>query len=207
MTVSYSTLTTATQFGGNAYHEFASQTDGTDKLLVILPGYGYTFEYPVLYYLRKAALELGYDVLSVQYGFQAAHVDMTSDTMPYVQEDVQAAFDTLPAHHYRQICVAGKSLGTFLAADLADKITAEHLSLILLTPIPGAVQMAGERPTLAVIGTADPRYTTDMIQNTPTLTWRVYDGLDHSLEKPGDWRASLTVLPEIIAACADFLAE
>lgn len=206
MTVKYSTLTTATQFGGHAYHELAAQADGADKLLVILPGYGYTFDYPVLYTLRRAALELGYDVLSVQYGFQAAHVDMTTDTMPYVQEDVHAAFAALPAANYRHICVAGKSLGTFLAAQFAESLSAEQVSLILLTPIPGAMQLAGERPTLALIGTGDPRYTPDMIQDTPTLAWRVYDGLDHSLEKPDDWRASLTVLPEIIAACADFLS-
>ncbi|MFN8449593.1 MAG: hypothetical protein U0521_13665 [Anaerolineae bacterium] len=34
-------------------------------LLVLLPGRGYTCDHPVLHYLRKAAADLGYDVLSV----------------------------------------------------------------------------------------------------------------------------------------------
>jgi hypothetical protein len=209
MSVKYQTITTDSRFGATAHHTFAQQADGSDKLLIILPGYGYTADYPVLYYLREAALELGYDVLSVEYGFQAAYVDLTPDNTPYVQEDIQAAIAALPQHNYPCICIAGKSLGTFLAAELTEKLSAEQLSLLLLTPIPGAVQMAATLPTLAIIGTADPRYAQiapDGMQDTSTLKWRVFDGLNHSLEVPDDWRASLAVLPEIIIMCADFLA-
>jgi hypothetical protein len=33
----------------------------------------------------------------------------------------------------------------------------------------------------------------------------ILDGLDHSLEVPGDWETSLDSLAEIIAACVEFL--
>jgi hypothetical protein len=38
------------------------------------------------------------------------------------------------------------------------------------------------------------------------VRWLVLDGLDHSLEAPGDWARSLDALHTVIAACTDFLA-
>ena len=206
MSVKFQTIATESRFGVTAHHLFMIQSDGADKLLIMLPGRGYTTEHPVLYYLRTTALSLGYDVLSVQYGFQAGHIDLTGENMPYVQDDIQAAVASISAHGYQHICVAGKSMGTPLAAGLAQTLSAEKTSLLLLTPVAGAAQMAGTIPALAIIGTADSLYQPDAIHDTPTLKWRVFDGLNHSLESPDDWRASLAVLPDIIAACAEFLA-
>jgi esterase/lipase len=205
MSVKFSTITAETPSGVTARHTFARQ-DESDQLLIILPGYGYMGDYPLLYYLRRSGLQRGYDVFSVEYGFQAAHTEFDFSKMPELQAEVNRTLGSLPARGYRRICIAGKSMGTPLAIGLAHTLSAPEISLILLTPISGAVQMAGDIPALAIIGTADSRYNPADIQNTPTLQWRVYDDLDHSLEKPGDWQASLAVLPDIIAACADFLA-
>ena len=206
MRIKMNTIATESRFGVTTHHLFMTQSDGADKLLIILPGRGYTSEHPVLYYLRKAALSLGYDVLSVEYGFQAGHIDLTGENMPYVQDDIQVAVASISGRGYQRICVAGKSMGTPLAAGLAQTLSPERISLLLLTPIAGAAQMAGTIPALAIIGTADYFYQPDTIQDTATLKWRVYDGLDHSLEIKNDWRGSLAILPDIIAACADFLS-
>jgi acetyl esterase/lipase len=205
MTVKFSTISTESRFGVTAHHLFMTQSDSTDKLLIMLPGRGYTTEHPVLYYLRKAAVSLGYDVLSVEYGFQAGHIDLTSENTPYIQDDIQAALAAISGRAYQRICVAGKSMGTPLAVELAQTLSAQQVSLLLLTPVTGAAQMAGKIPALAIIGTADYFYQPDAVQDTPTLQWRVFDGLDHSLEVKNDWRASLAILPDIITTCAVFL--
>lgn len=207
MAIQHSSIETESKFGTTAHHLLSTQEGGSDKLLIILPGRGYTTEHPLLYYLRSAALQLGYDVLSVQYGFQAAQIDVTIENMPYIQDDVQQAVKSVLARGYRKICIAGKSLGTPLAAELARSITDAQVSLLLLTPIGAAAQGLGAIPALAVIGTADAAYSADMIKDDDYLTWRVFEGLNHSLELRGDWRASLAVLPEIIGACAAFLGS
>jgi len=207
MAIQVSSIETQSRFGVKVHHALMMQEDGSDKLLVMLPGRGYTTEHPVLYYLRKAALQLGYDVLSVEYGFQAGHLDLTSENMPYLPDDVQAATQPVLARGYAQVCIAGKSLGTPLAAALARQISETRVSLLLLTPIAGATQGSGAIPTLAIIGTADAAYTPELVKDEPHLTWRVLEGLNHSLELKGDWRASLAVLPEIIAACEAFLDQ
>jgi hypothetical protein len=205
MTFQTSTIETQSRFGVTLHHPFMIQDGGSNKLLIMLPGRGYLTEHPVLFYLRRAALHLGYDVLSVQYGFQTTNADLTAETMPYIQDDVEQATKGILKRGYAQVCIAGKSMVTPLAADLARSITTASVSLILLTPVGKVTHGLGTIPTLAVIGTADTFYTPELVKDEAHLTWRVYDDLNHGLEKKGDWRASLAILPDIIAACETFL--
>jgi acetyl esterase/lipase len=207
MALQYETIQVESRFGVTAHSLFITQQGGSDKLLVMLPGRGYTNDQPVLYYLRMAALELGYDVLSVEYGFQAANIDLTPENTPFIQDDVNQATKQVLSRGYSHVCIAGKSLGTPLAAGLAENLTNTSVSLILLTPIGGVTLGLGSIPTLAIIGTADKQYVPEHVKDEPHLTWRVFDDLDHSLEKRGDWRASLAVLQTIITDCETFLRK
>ncbi|MBL8117192.1 MAG: hypothetical protein JNJ78_06650 [Anaerolineae bacterium] len=185
------------------YHE-----SGSENLLIQLPGRGYTTDYPVLYHLRIAAVQRGYDVLSVEYGFQAAHADFDPTHTPQLVEDVSRVIQTVRHRGYRRVCIAGKSLGTPLAVDAASAFTGLSRSLILLTPVGSSVQNTAGIPTLAIIGTADPLYAPEEIaayEGHPTLRWGVFEGLNHALEHRDDWQASLAVLPEIINLCLDYL--
>jgi hypothetical protein len=212
LNIKFETIAIGSRIGshiGVAHHTFAQQADGSDKLLIILPGYGYNNDFPVLYYLREAALSLGYDVLSIEYSFQADHTNFDMNNIRDLLNEVKAAVASPRFRNYQRLCIAGKSLGTVFAFGLAEHLSAKYRSLILLTPVSGAVQMAHAFPTLAIIGTADALYTQvapDIVPTRPNLTWRVFDGLDHSLEVKGDWHASLAILPDIITACADFLS-
>lgn len=205
----FSAITVESRFGVTLSNVFITQDSPSEKLLIMLPGRGYTCDHPVLYYLRRAAVQQGYDVLSVQYGFQTSGVDLNAENVAYLQHDVHQAAGQALARGYKRVCVAGKSLGTPLAAELARSRTQEAVSLLLLTPIGGAMQGLGSIPTLAIIGTADALYNAEEVaayQNHPTIRWKVFDDLNHSLEVPHDWEASLAVLSEVIRACADFIA-
>ncbi len=173
-------------------------------LLAILPGRGYTPDHPVLHYLRKAAADAGYDVLSVWYSFQIAPQADEQVTLERLAGEVDQALGAALRRGYRRLCIAGKSLGTPLAVMQTQLHPVERL--ILLTPIGTAVQDAGRLPTLAVMGTADSLYQPEAVKSSGSnVEWLVLDGLDHGLEAAGDWAASLDGLARITQACAEFL--
>lgn len=182
-------------------HEEESQ-----RLMVLLPGVGYTVEQPLLYYLQQIGLQHQYDVLAVEYGFQAARTRLEISKIPIVREESEAAVArALQRRRYTELCIVGKSLGTPIAVSLPAAVQVERLSFILLTPIQQAASMTGSHPALAVIGTADSHYRPEDTRDTATLHWHVLDGLDHSLERPGQWQASLQALTQIMQRCEQFL--
>jgi hypothetical protein len=179
----------------------------SDKLMVMLPGQGYGCNHPVLYYVRRMAIKHRFDVLSVEYGFQAGHLEFDVQTTAALPDDVWQAVKPVLGRGYRQICIVGKSLGTPLAAELAKTITIDKISLILLTPIGGAFQGIETIRTLAVTGTADPLYSPEVMAAVPNIEWQVFDGLNHSLEVIGDWKASIAALVQVITVCEAFVAD
>ncbi|MEZ4669457.1 MAG: hypothetical protein R3E39_16240 [Anaerolineae bacterium] len=210
MNYQVSTITFESAFGSITHNLFLQHDPLSDKLLVVLPGRAYTFDFPALYHLREAALQLGYDVLSIEYGFQAGHKDFEATQSGFLMDDVMGVLTQVNMDSYKRVAIAGKSLGSPLAAELARSMSNVEMRLLLLTPIGGAVQGLGDIHTLAVIGTADPLYSADEVagfEHHPTIKWRVFEGLNHGLEVPSDWRGSLSVLPEIIGVCANFLAR
>ncbi|MEO8393259.1 MAG: hypothetical protein ABI700_09725, partial [Chloroflexota bacterium] len=149
--------------------------DDPRGLLILLPGRGYTCDHPVLHYLRKAAADLGYDVLSVWYSFQVAAIPDDQVTIRQLAAEVDQAIREVLKRGYAHVMIAGKSLGAPLAVLHAHQ--AERL--ILLTPIGTSVQDAGSKPTLAIIGSADPVYDPDAINASRTnVEWLILEGLD-----------------------------
>lgn len=177
----------------------------SNRLLVLLPGRAYFVTSPVLHYLGKAGLSAGYDLLPITYGFQAApeRVDGVGD----LTAECRAALRKALERGYGEIVIAGKSLGSPVAAALAQEVDVKQVRLILLTPVMGAVDRAGDVDTLAIGGTADPLIDAQAIADEarPNVQWRIFDGLDHGLEKDGDWRASIAALADVTAAGDAFL--
>lgn len=210
MSVKVTTLTHASPFGVEVSSPLHQHDGPAERLLVLLPGRGYTVGHPLLFHLLHLALENGWDALAVSYGFQAAGGDFRPEQFPLLQQDVALATAPALARGYRQVCVAGKSLGTPLAVDVARSAKAEQVSLILLTPVSGVMQALDGIRTLAVIGTDDPLYSPETVRLTEGdahIEWRVYDGLDHALMVKDDWRASVAALRQIMGDCERFLRE
>lgn len=210
MNVQFDTIIFHSPFGATTHNHMMRHDNNADKLLIILPGRGYTTEHPLLYFLRTAALQLGYDTLSIEYGFQAGRSDFEATQGSLLMDDVMGAVNQLNLGNYQRIVVAGKSLGTPLASELARTLQHKDIRLLLLTPIGGAVQGLDDVHTLVIAGDADPMYSKEEVagfEHHPTVKWRVFERLNHSLEVPEDWHGSLSVLPEIIGVCANFLAR
>ncbi len=201
------TLRTITSNGVEVHHVFVKQSTPSQRLLVILPGRGYTCEHPVLYFLRRAAAEQGYDVLSITYSFQVQPDTFVTMNLP---SEVDAALRLVNPDAYSHVVFAGKSMGTPLAVARGLNSMAEDVRLILLTPIGDAVDDARDLPTLAIIGTNDRYYDAESIAATEmrsNVTWRVMTGLNHALEDKNSWERTIAVLQEIVGVCARFLSE
>lgn len=186
-------------------HPFSRQIAGSNKLLLILPGRAYTNEMPGLYYLREAAEQRGWNVISASFALQTAPGIETGVTMI---EESQLVLSAVDLRHYIEVCIAGKSMGSPIASALIHGLDVPRKRLILLTPVGGAVESAGDVRTLAVVGTADPAYDPDAVAADaarPHITWQVLEGVDHGLLVPGDWLGSLAMLTKITGASAAFL--
>lgn len=198
------------RFGVTTHNVLLKQDPASDKLLIMLPGRAYTCDFPLFYYLRSAAAQQGYDVLSIEYGFQVAHTTLDAPQAPDLVADITDTVRPVLARKYKHIVVAGKSLGSPLATNLVRSITDAAVSLMLLTPIGDSTTGIDNTRTLVIIGTADPVYSADQVaafNNHPKVEWRVFEGLDHGLEVTDHWRESVGIMPEIIEACANFLGQ
>lgn len=192
-------------FGMTLHHDLLAQADGHDKLMILLPGKGYTVDSPLFHYLRKVAVKNGWDVLSVTY---AIHVGKFDDWLSRISDlglDSMQSVNQAMERGYRKVCIVGKSLGTPIAGMIANALDVPEKAVLMLTPIQDAMTLIPDIRALGIIGTADPAYEPDMVKETATESWLVSDGLNHSLEYSGDWRKSLDILPEILEACEKFL--
>jgi hypothetical protein len=205
------TIDVQSRFGVKIPNPLTYHEPPVNKLLVMLPGRGYTIESPALFFLRQMALDVGYDVLGLQYGFQMTGGDFDETTAPYLKEDITNAIrQTVQRQAYQQVCIAAKSLGTLLVAEAIEAASIPRTSAILLTPLPGAIQEVGSNPTLAIIGTGDALYSPEMVSassNLINVRWRVFDGLNHALEVKGEWGASIDALRDVVAECELFLTS
>ncbi len=199
------TISVESAFGITIQNKLVVHDAPSNKLMVLLPGRGYTINAPLTYYLSKIGFQLGYDVLMVNYGFHLTQDKISLDQIPYAHADGVQAVEQVLARGYSEVCLAGKSMGTPIVGTLTQSLSVDKLSAILLTPVQSAEAMVKDTPTVAIIGTRDPYYAPDKIENTETLSWKVYDGLDHSLGYPDNWRDSVTVLRSVLDDCEHFL--
>lgn len=184
-------------------HPFVRQATPTGHLLVIFPGRGYTCENPLLYYLRRAALEVGYDVLCMTYSFQ---VNPSGDEAISLGDELALLMAQVNIADWERVVFAGKSLGTPIAVEQARTHAHKHPGIILLTPIGSSASSARDFPALAFIGTHDRYYDPVQAgQATGRLRWHVYDRLNHSLEDPLDLERSIHTLADVTAHCRAFL--
>lgn len=200
------TITIASKFGIQLDHNFITKKS-SDKLMILLPGRGYTIAAPLMRYIGQIGRSHGYDVLYVSYAIHMTHVDNWLTRVADIFADTQAVVNQVDLSVYESVCVVGKSLGTMVACQLLSQVELPNPSMLMLTPIQNAMSLISEVRALAIIGTNDPAYNPDHVNNTSFHEWKVYDNLNHSLEIKGEWEQSLGVLIDILKDCEQFIAS
>lgn len=192
----------------------------SDRLAILLPGFGYTLDMPLFFYAQNLLTGAGADVLRVEYAYN--QVPSFGKLPPgeagrWLAADVGAAYQAaISQRPYRELILVGKSLGTMAMGHLLtnpDRFAGE-IRAVWLTPafrMPGLTALMARAvvPSLIIIGDADPHYDPAALAALPaamTDHLLVIPGADHGLDLPGDVTASVAALAQAVAAMARFTA-
>jgi hypothetical protein len=106
MKVSY--INTSSYWGLDFQNEYLQQS--SDTLVILFPGNRYTINAPYMHYSYQVAKECGYDILSLEYGFQKANLEMAfSETLELINETTETVQKVLCRKDYKNIICIGKS--------------------------------------------------------------------------------------------------
>jgi len=171
---------------------------GAERRVVLLPGARYPTRAPLLWFAREVAVARGYGVLEVLDAPPAGE-----DPFAWIRDRARRALDHEPS---ARDVVIGKSL----ASEVTDLVAERELPAIWLTPLlDRAGVVAGlaraAQPALLVGGTGDPTWRPEALPEHALLDVAELDGLDHSLQLPGDPEASLKALRTVVKRVERFL--
>ena len=185
---------------------------GGGALVLLLPGFGYGPQKPLLHYARRAAEGNGCAVEAVDYGPLPQGEDLNlrvRQAFPTALDAAAARLDAAAQRDLRAIYLVGKSFGTLVAGELAAQRPALPLRLVCLTPVWASLPYL-ERPDclFAACGDADPLVAgAELARMRAVLADRllVFAGANHSLEVPGDPLASIEILRQVTASLVRLL--
>lgn len=190
---------------------------GSARLALLLPGYAYTADMPLLYYPTSLFVENGYDVLQVRYDYHrepAFQIPIDAASRQWLFADVRAALaKALGQGQYEDIVVLGRSLGTLAMGELLDTERLRRTAQwIWQSPLFKdewlSKQICRLRPrSLFITGTADAHYESPFraqVREAVPREWLVVPHARHDLEIAGSIPRTLEVLREVVCATARF---
>ncbi|GMA17443.1 hypothetical protein E5F05_11145 [Deinococcus metallilatus] len=197
-------------------HRYRRQDTEPAGLGLLLPGMGYGLAHPGLRYSALLLDELGFDTfgLETRYASEAFRNVSEEEAQEWLRADFAAALAAARgARNSSQLCVVAKSLGTLgLHLLLTEEPLPPQARLIWLTPLLSrpelreSIRQRGAH-SLVVIGTQDPHYQTDWLNELAAAgtTVLVLEGTDHVFENAGDVMASVGNLEKIVGSMKAFL--
>jgi hypothetical protein len=166
------------------------------RCAVVLPGVAYFSQAPLLWFAREAAQAGGWSVLEL-----TERAPRGEEPFAWMGDRARRALDAAEAD---TVAVIGKSLASAAAPLVAERgLPAVWLTPLLNRPeVVGALE-AGAGPALLVGTPADPTWGDGTVPRGPEVL--ELEGLDHSLQVPGDPLASLDVLRRVTERIGGFL--
>ncbi len=203
----YSFIEVESYAGTVLKQEFSKQNSST--LVILLPGIGYTIFGPLIYYSYSLAVELGYDVLTIEYGFQKTNQSFEQEHYSNIIDESKTAIDkALFSGNYNDIVFIGKSLGTGIMSNLLSYYQSIlRITPIFIAPIKSAVDSIGLFKSLVIIGTNDSHF--DDIKNINGLDnvhMYIIHGADHDLEVD-NFIESIDYMKQCIICIRDFILK
>lgn len=127
--------------------------ENNDKLVVLFPGKNYPCDKPILHFAGTSAIQSGYDLMVLEYGYQAARENLDMSELHRVIEESHESVQRIISK-YEQVIFISKSLGTIVAGEVHEKldIPIRHL---FLTPIKDTIPYINKFNGLVVYGTKD----------------------------------------------------
>ena len=198
-------------------NRFHRQEGEASHLAIVLPGFGYSCDMPLLYFTVSHLLDRGADVLQVEYQYSRRSDYRALDAderQRWLLADVDAAWRAaLVQRPYQQFTVIGKSLGTRAMPHLlAREPQLRHARTIWFTPVwqeeaVGLHLRRAAQPALLVIGTADPYYDPALVATLRAVDQCevvVVPDAEHGLEVTGDVVRSVQAVEQALRAVQCF---
>ena len=132
------------------------------KLAVFFPGIGYTVDKPLMHYCRRIAAVCGYEILLLPYEGFPENVKGDREKMracfQIALEQAEKRLAGVDLAACEDILFVGKSVGTVVAASIAEKSTAaDRIRQILYTPVDDTFRFLNEKSDAIVFtGGKDP---------------------------------------------------
>jgi hypothetical protein len=169
------------------------------RTVVVLPGVAYFSQAPLLWFAREVAQAQGWSVLEL-----SERAPAREDPFAWMRDRAARALDATDSE---TVAVVGKSL----ASAAAPLVIERGLPAVWLTPLltrPAVVEglSAVTAPTLAVGGTADSSWMDgERPRAGDALELVELEGVDHSLQVPGEPLRSLDLLKQVTERFGAFL--
>lgn len=196
------------QYNDVTYNYFDKESD---NVCFMFSGTGYTYEKPLLYYSTELMLELGYDVVQVCYAFDSKHFEQEPEAISaMVYNAANPIVDyILSTKSYTETIYIGKSLGTLPITDFYMQQAASVPSrYVLLTPLLSLdhvmKNLLGKQAFLA-IGTADPHYSIERLEQLSSHQLAIVENADHSLELTNHTVESIIICQSLLTALKAYL--
>ncbi|WP_373232234.1 alpha/beta hydrolase [Cohnella sp.] len=175
------------------------------RLVVLFPGKNYPCEKPSLHYAGTSAIQCGFDLMVLEYGYQAARTNLDINDLPRVIEEIEDSIQRIISD-YDHVIFISKSLGTIVAGEVHKRLEIP-IKHIYLTPLNDTIQYINSSDGLVIYGTKDELFNNEMAnQIFMTNNRKVIEipNANHSLETD-NVEESIEILSSLARIYMDFL--
>lgn len=175
------------------------------KLVVLFPGKNYPCDKPSLHFAGTSAIQSGFDLMVLEYGYQAARTNLDINELQRVIEDSHESVQRIISK-YSQVVFISKSIGTIVAGEVHGKldIPIKHL---FLTPIKDTIHYINKFNGLVVYGTKDEVFNKELANQINVDKVREVieiPNANHSLET-NNVEESIEILSKLVRIYMNFL--
>ena len=200
-----------------------SKNKQSNKTALILPGYAYPIDGPLLFYTKLLLVEYGFDVITIDYHYNERDSFLKLDDKgkeEYFKKDQLFLADQLiDIIKTRSLLLCGKSIGTTAITIMYDHPLIQKrlssTSYIWYTPAQAWEKLIhilkkGNSPSFLVVGDSDPYYNKKNhidLGKLPDYREMIIPGAGHLLEKENDISGSINNILNVINLLEKLLKE
>lgn len=200
-----------------------SSNNQSGKTALILPGYAYPVDGPLMFYTKLLLVEYGFDVITIDYHYNERESflklkDNAKDEY-FKKDQLFLADQLMDIIKTKQLLFCGKSIGTTAITIMYDHPLIQKrlssTSFIWYTPAQAWEKLIhilnkGNSPSFLVVGDSDPYYDKEHhrgLIDLPEYREMIIPGAGHLLEKEKDMSGSIININTVIKRLEKLLRE
>lgn len=188
----------------NIPYNFFNNT--SNKVCFMFSGTGYTYDRPLLYYSTQLMLEVCYAFEQQQFEENPKAIsDMVYQKANTIVEYI------LRTKPYQEAVYIGKSLGTLPIIDFyMQQCPAIFSCYVILTPLLSfehIEQNLIDKNAFLAIGTADPHYSKERVEQLSSYHLSIMESADHSLEITNNTVESIIICQTLLEELKNYLKK